>query len=1435
MATLHMASSDGFVTEGERLLADELRQLPDDWVVIANKTLPQSGQASREIDFIVVGDNHIFVLDDKGWSGPIYGSDLAWTLPGGASERSPLNKLDQTARIVAGFLDRKITDWRAQNAELVVSAVVLSRAARRPSLTDPRAARGVILLADVRNALLEWDAEPPAQRYRGAGATEAPIGYPKRVRRQIVEALFDLRSRPNVPTRINDYEIIGVTDGPAGARVLRARHPDAGERDLYVYDLAGDATRRELVQHEMATLQGLRQTGLVPEILDPFTWSEQFYVVPVVPPAGTSIGALPAPASVEDVRALVRVAAATMRALGRLHAAGVVHRALNPDRIMIGDGTEPAAGAPVPVTFTQFFAARGAGLTIAPIIGALGIADPYAAPEIIALGPDGYGFADASSDTYTLALIWLERLSGQRLAALRPGAFPAADEGEPRPAIRYNVRIPTADEGWRFVPEELLGALRDFFGRVLTAGGLATASSTSAGRLTADAGAGELDAMVADGARTDPEQTFSAYGPGADLIEGRYTVIRLLGAGASAQTYLVRDNVEGDRYAMKRLMHPSIMGESVAIGEFRTLKRLQHRAIPQVYDLVDPVHVKMEYAEGRGLREAFPELRGDLDRWRRVAGDLLSAIGYLESKGIQHRDVKPENVILRDDGVTVLVDFGIATRTGVVAGPAGTQGYLPPEALTALTPPDSVDRYASAVVLFEALFGRKPFAQGGGFVLEPITEAELGDVSPAVRAVGRVLLNAVAIGPAGRPKSAARLLRLLDLAMRPERTPQPDPVVDRVDRVEHDTGGGTTDTDQQAVGDRGGTSGGEPVVAVTEGTEKVNPTVADLRALFRNSVSGNADNRGLDSDFARETYVPTRLDTAILPAVLRDRPRAVFLSGNPGDGKTAFLEQIRTALRDAGGSEVTGDASGWEWTLGGHTFRAVYDASESHDGLSADEQVTARFRGLEGPDEPAAALTVLVAINDGRFVSLTESAADRFGWLTAAALAARRQPGALPSGGVWYLDLKRRGAVGLAIDPDEPSLLRNVLGVLVDEHRWRACAGCTAIDVCPIRRNALALRTGEGSPPPADRLEYLMRIAHLRGVRHLTIRDIRSGLAYLITGGRGCEDVHAALRGQEGAGYPADYWRTMFTTGDETDVMLGQFQPLDPARSPQPFLERYLYFHRDGDGLAARMALFADEVDVPLASLGGSASAIEEPNGTSDVPTTVAETEEAIRWVAAVKQRLFFHGRIQTDSRVMFEGREVPVVPWVSLLPYREYAGAFVNALRYPEEEHDLLPRILRGISRSDGVKVLTDGELALRVAESEENRLTIVKRFPVGQFRLRPEATDGPQPLETIPTALLLTYEPAPGRVIGRLRVTLDLFETLGRLADGQEPDAPELGSQLEHLVAFKSVVSRQQSRDFTLIEDHRRQHLLTQEDGRIILRIDVGADGRSEVRADR
>ncbi len=135
-------------------------------------------------------------------------------------------------------------------------------------------------------------------------------------------------------------------------------------------------------------------------------------------------------------------------------------------------------------------------------------------------------------------------------------------------------------------------------------------------------------------------------------------------------------------------------------------------------------------------------------------------------------------------------------------------------------------------------------------------------------------------------------------------------------------------------------------------------------------------------NFVRKTYVETALDRQLLPAIFEHHPVAVFLTGNPGDGKTAFLEQIQQELlRKNALQQANSDASGWEWNDAGHIFRSCYDASESHREQSADDQLLHKLQGFEGPHAPDSPLTVLVAINDGRLVDFFNRYEERFPWL----------------------------------------------------------------------------------------------------------------------------------------------------------------------------------------------------------------------------------------------------------------------------------------------------------------------------------------------------------------------------------------------------------------------------------------------------------------------
>lgn len=1300
MADLIQAGGD-FVTEGERRAALELKQLPATWVVIANKTLATGQRNSYEIDFIVIADRNVFAIDEKGWRGRIYGSDEAWVREDGSSARSPLGKIDYVAKVLRGYLDEKVPSFRDIEAHAVTGLVLLSNTAERPSLRDPRAARQVVLLSGANAHLQALDREG---------------GYPRvgERRNQIRAALIDLSDRPKVPHAIGDYAIEEMTPGRDGThRIYRARHALGEERILTVYPAPStDPELRNTYLHEYRALKDLEQTGVVPRVYDPSTWSEDFLVVPSAPPSGQSLSALPPLQSREDAERALDLAADAFVALARIHAAHVVHRAIGPDTVYVSGDR-----APSPVMFTGFFAARRPGeQTISPRLDELKLNDPYAAPEL----RYGYGFATPESDTYSLALTLLERLSGIPIDRLVDGTGRA--------------RIPDASSGWPYLPEDIVRALITFFGDALTAGPTASADSAQSRRLTATECADRLR-EIARQLRGD-----IAIAEGG-LLDGRYRVEHLLGQGASARTFLAADTVASGLFALKQFLRPATMEEAhEARSEFDILRNFPHPHLPRVYDVYPSshdVHVKMEYIEGTRLSALMPEYRGDLERTRRLAAGLLDAIDHLERHRLLHRDVKPDNIIIRaGTGEAVLIDFGAATPAGVPAATAGTVAFLPPEALFAAEPPPSTDRYAAAVLLFRALTGRDPFIDEGG--LEHLPLNSLDFLPPEQRAFASTLLRAVAPDPAQRYSSTREFRTAL--------LPQPQ----------------TT----------------RPVSESSELPDLINGWVDSVRGLFRNSMRGNADNRGLDSDFARETYVPTALDTRLLPAIFEREPRVVFLTGNPGDGKTAFLEQVRQALRDRHATRHLDDESGWEWRLVQRAFRACYDASESHGGLSADEQLLKRLDGLQG-HSPRADLTVLIAINDGRLADFLDHHRADFPWLVERAERARGQAELEPAG-VWLIDLKRRAYVALQPRQGEPSVMRRVLTTLTASEHWAICEGCAAQTVCPLRRNALVLGD-ETDAESATRLEEALLLAHLRGQRHLTMRDLRSGLAYLLTGDASCGDVHAARHTDEPLS-TVDYWRLAFATPPARDIMLGELKPLDPARFARPRLERFFYFQRTPADAGRRAALFRDGRDLPPG-------------------------EKPLDWLGEVKRRLSFESSPALQQEI---GQD-----WRALLPYR-HAAAFTAVLSGERPAAELLPSIARGLGRSDGIsgRVLEFG-VCLKVTHSDVNRLTVLKQFPLEQFRLSVQQRPASELIESFPQTLELRHKPSGARLL----IPLDLFELLLRLAEGLEPESAELRPMIEDLAPFKSRVQLSNSKDLVLVENGRSLHRLVQRGGRVRL----------------
>ncbi|WP_352303160.1 PASTA domain-containing protein [Kineosporia sp. NBRC 101731] len=208
------------------------------------------------------------------------------------------------------------------------------------------------------------------------------------------------------------------------------------------------------------------------------------------------------------------------------------------------------------------------------------------------------------------------------------------------------------------------------------------------------------------------------------LVDGRYLVRSRIARGGMATVYLAVDR-RLDREVALKVMHENLADDPEFVSRFvreaRSAARLSHPNVVGVFDqgtdeTSGVLYLAMEYLPGRTLRDVL-SARGALTPRESVSvlEPVLAALGAAHRAGIVHRDVKPENVILTDDGRIKVADFGLAAAvTAPIATAAtdellGTVAYLSPELVAHGHADARADVYAAGIILFELLTGRQPF------------------------------------------------------------------------------------------------------------------------------------------------------------------------------------------------------------------------------------------------------------------------------------------------------------------------------------------------------------------------------------------------------------------------------------------------------------------------------------------------------------------------------------------------------------------------------------------------------------------------------------------------------------------------------------------------------------------------------------------------------
>ncbi|WP_454316504.1 Stk1 family PASTA domain-containing Ser/Thr kinase [Streptomyces phaeoluteigriseus] len=258
------------------------------------------------------------------------------------------------------------------------------------------------------------------------------------------------------------------------------------------------------------------------------------------------------------------------------------------------------------------------------------------------------------------------------------------------------------------------------------------------------------------------------------VLDGRYRVDARIAVGGMATVYRAVDT-RLDRVLALKVMHPALAADASFVERFireaKSVARLAHPNVVQVFDQGADgsyVYLAMEYVAGCTLRDVLRE-RGALQP--RAALDILepvlAALGAAHRAGFVHRDMKPENVLIGDDGRVKVADFGLVrsvdTVTSTSGAVLGTVAYLAPEQIEQGTSDARVDVYACGVVLYEMLTGDKP--HDGGTPAVVLYKHLHEDVPPPSAAVpgmafelDELVASATARAPEVRPADAVALL-----------------------------------------------------------------------------------------------------------------------------------------------------------------------------------------------------------------------------------------------------------------------------------------------------------------------------------------------------------------------------------------------------------------------------------------------------------------------------------------------------------------------------------------------------------------------------------------------------------------------------------------------------------------------------------------------------
>jgi serine/threonine protein kinase len=1284
-------------------LASRLQSIQgeDEWLLLTNLAFSVTHQLqSDEIDIVVIGPSGVRVIEVKHWT-------AQW--------------VDSHADIVAQESDRVTNKARkigttlrkfVQDLPRVDGAILLTQEPSKVKRLVGRNVRGVGFYS-----LNEW---------------KDSIGFDSRTvltsqQVKILGRALEPKTAVALDGSVRRFagyvnlELQTPKDGRFH-RLYKGSHPARQDRVvLHLYDLsASDERNTETkARREYDALHRLQLHTWAPRILDSYQdapgYAGEMFFFTVVDPAAPSLQERASDAS-WATPARLSFARSTVRALQQLNEVGaghepMVHRNLTPKTILVRHDNSPILTG---FEHTKIPKDISVGSSRLPT----GDWDGTIAPEV---RTQGLGAADHRSDVYSLCACLNTLFQGRQDEASQLAretlANGLAEEPERRSRLEdleallsellgESVPVPPPPPA-RFWTEDQVVRFRDRDYRIvarLGSGGVGTTFKVVEIDRSTKEDLGTYVAKVGHDGQSG-RRVLKAYSLARSHL-GRH-------AALSAIFEVAREWRENDFIALMTWIEGAPLGEFT--GVFPLLAEEQQEASSEALAL----------------------------RWLRA---MCEALDVLHRNGLVHGDISPRNIIVSGSDL-VLTDYDFVGKIGESISAPGTILYCAPSYHEKRPASPSDDIYALASSFFHVIFEKEPFRYGGtqakerGLNWEGVDRGEWPNLSA-------FLDKATLRDPEQRFGSVADVLTAL-----------------RISSPAH----AATETERQT--NKVETPSGPDV---TEGAQRVLREeqvewMLPLLQSYPGSLWGNRETRGLDTDFAAATYVETSLEESLHRDIEERRVRLVILCGNAGDGKTALLQHLAARLG-------LGRHSSSERILegqmdGGLVVRMNLDGSAAWRGRSADGLLDEFLEPFQN-GRPAHDIVHLLAINDGRLLEWIEG------------VETRRQGNGTPlteelnnllegetgfeESHIRFINLNQRSLVGgvtLGRGRIETGFLDRLVDRLYGGDQaatiWAPCQSCSAKDRCDVFRatqifgpDALPGIAPEGIRARArQRLFEGLQAVHLRGETHVTVRELRAALVYILFGVHFCQDYHG------GSDTPAlPYWDRAFSPDSprRQGEVLRELARFDPGLEAHPQIDRYLLSE-------------------------------PSPDSTKTAPHYHQLTLESAR------RRAFFEWTEDHIEQIAGEPHALDLARGRHLRLFRNLALE-----KDPQEKARLCAGLCGGISRLEDLppQALDRRDVVpLRITPRTPTETAFWVEKRLSAFRLETDIPSEPE-VDRLHREAFLLYRYRDGKD-ERLRLGAELFHLLLELSDGYQLGDVSTDDTFAHLSIFVQRLVREDERE--------------------------------------